>query len=745
MLLATDGSIMAEGPGVSNQWFKLTPGTNGGYASTGTWSNLASMSLQRLYFGSNVLKDGRVLVVGGEYSGPSGTSNWTNTGEIYNPVANSWSGIANFPQSQFGDDPTMLLDDGRVLAGYLSGPQTYLYDPSTNTWTAAGTKLRNERSDEETWLKLADGSILSYDVFSSINTGVGSAQRYIPSTNTWVDAGTVPVALSSSALGEELGGAALLADGRAWYIGATGHTALYDPATNSWTAGPDIPNGQHADDAPACMMPNGHVLFAADGSSTSSTFSPPTHIYEYDPVAGTITQVPDPVNLSGTPSYECRMLMLPDGRVAFTDGSAQLFVYTPDSGPNAAWKPTISGIVPNGNNYTLTGTQLNGISAGTSYGDDANMDSNYPIIELINASGTVYFARTFNWSSTGVATGNTPVSTDFSLPAGIPNGAYSLYVVANGIASDPFAFSVNVVNQGPDLAVTNPNPASSTEGSNITFTLQVTNTGSTTNATGTVLTDTLGANLKYVSATKTQGSFKVSGSKITFTIGTVGPGQTVTATVTAQSTEDGSLTDTAVVTSNNDSNSSNNSATATAVVTEPPITFVLGPTITVTSNGKKGTNATVATFTHANGAEPASAFTATINWGDNTTSTGTITKSGTTYTVKGSHSYAKAGSYTVTTTVTEAGSPPNNAAVAASLGLSLAPSGTDIPVLPAQGAAASRPANVDFAPSSADASTVASDLYFSQDAQQSADSGDGPLDGTSIFDLAVDLVSALPT
>src|SRR5206468_10071978 len=125
------------------------------------------------------------------------------------------------------------------------------------------TKLRGDQSDEETWLKLSDGSVLSYDIFSSISTGTGHAQRYVPSTDTWVDAGTVPVALSSSALGYELGGAALLADGRAWIIGATGHTALYNLTTNSWTAGPDIPNGQHADDAPSSVLPNGHVLFAA--------------------------------------------------------------------------------------------------------------------------------------------------------------------------------------------------------------------------------------------------------------------------------------------------------------------------------------------------------------------------------------------------------------------------------------------------------------------------------------------------
>ena len=36
----------------------------------------------------------------------------------------------------------------------------------------------------------------------------------------------------------------------------------------------------------------------------------------------------------------------------------------------------------------LTGTQLNGLSAGASYGDDAEMDTNYPIIELQKRHGT---------------------------------------------------------------------------------------------------------------------------------------------------------------------------------------------------------------------------------------------------------------------------------------------------------------------------------------------------------------------
>ena len=88
----------------------------------------------------------------------------------------------------------------------------------------------------------------------------------------------------------------------------------------------------------------------------------------------------------------------------------------------------------------MTGTQLNGLSAGASYGTSTQMASNYPIIELKDKSGVVFFARTFNWSSTGVQTGSTPVTTDFTLPSFLPAGTYSLTVIANGISSDPVPF-----------------------------------------------------------------------------------------------------------------------------------------------------------------------------------------------------------------------------------------------------------------------------------------------------------------
>ena len=67
------------------------------------------------------------------------------------------------------------------------------------------------------------------------------------------------------------------------------------------------------------------------------------------------------------------------------------------------------------------------------------MATNYPVIRLTNGT-KVWYARTFNWSSTNVQTGTALDSTLFTLPTGLPYGTYSLVVTANGIASDPISF-----------------------------------------------------------------------------------------------------------------------------------------------------------------------------------------------------------------------------------------------------------------------------------------------------------------
>jgi len=91
---------------------------------------------------------------------------------MYDPVANSWTNLPSVPTpTPMGECPSAVLPDGRVLVSDKRGDTTYLYTPATNSWSSAPDKLRGDWTDEETWVKLPDNSILSYDIFASQASG----------------------------------------------------------------------------------------------------------------------------------------------------------------------------------------------------------------------------------------------------------------------------------------------------------------------------------------------------------------------------------------------------------------------------------------------------------------------------------------------------------------------------------------------------------------------------------------------
>lgn len=457
MQLLTDGTVMVQGVPF-NTWMRLTPSPSGSYID-GTWSSLAPMGRQRLYFASHVLPNGKVWVLGGEYSGTPLQQNITNTGEIYDPISNTWAPIANHPEQYFGDDPSMLLPKGKILAGSIFTNMSYLYDIATNTWSFAASKAYPDRSDEESWVKLPNGQVLTYDIFASVDHAGQYAEVYDPVANVWKSIspsdstanGTIP-ALSSVALGYELGPLLNVrangANSQVFAIGATGHTALYSPVTNTWAPGPDVigvlggqPALFGAADAPAAVMPNGHVLLAADASPTLGLFRGPTQLFDFDPVANTISPVspaiPD-ANLPFIPSFITRMLVLPNGQILFSDSSNQLWIYTPDGAADPSRLPVFANVKYSGAGvFTLLGVRMNGPSAGAGYGDDVESDENYPIVRLEDAAGRVFYARTTNWSNTGVATGVTSETVNFTLKAGMQPGNYSIVVSGAGVSSQP--------------------------------------------------------------------------------------------------------------------------------------------------------------------------------------------------------------------------------------------------------------------------------------------------------------------
>jgi hypothetical protein len=464
MLLLSDGGVMAEdmgadGASIGPGWFRLTPDIHGSYVN-GAWSTVASMHDTRFAFSSDVLKDGRIFVAGGEFG--FGTTN----GEIYDPVSNSWtiisappglittggvSGNDLFPNtSGIADAESVLLANGNVLISpvYPATPGgTLIYNPGSNSFSAGPILSHGFNQSEASWVKLPDDSILTVDP-SSTNT-----QRFIPGSNIWIQDANVPVPLFDPFI-NEIGPALLLPNGKAIFFGSTGHTAIYTPSGNAspgnWVAGPDLPDGQGMSDAPAAMMANGKILCAVAPTPTAQTssFPSPTSFYEYDYLSNSFTRVGAPAGgLTLNTDAACiYMLDLADGSVlvqptamnAQSNAFLPPFVYVPDGSPLTVGKPAIISASTNDDgSLHLTGTLFNGISQGAAYGDDEQMDSNYPLVRFTDASGNVRYGRSYNWSRTSVMTGAGLVSTECTLPAGASLNDM-IEVVANGIASPGF-------------------------------------------------------------------------------------------------------------------------------------------------------------------------------------------------------------------------------------------------------------------------------------------------------------------
>ncbi len=314
-----------------------------------------------------------------------------------------------------------------------------------------------------------------------------------------------------------------------------------------------------------------------------------------------------------------------------------------NNGPNAASGVVLSDLLPSGS--TLVSMTQNTGTDGFSFAQSGSSITETASAAI--ASGSSDSFTLVVAASAALVTGS-PFSDTASVSSGAansdPNSANNSATATAPIVGGLAAGDVAVSNVASALIAN--------EGDTITYTVKVSNNDAANPATGVVLTDTLDSNLLYVSASTSQGTFSRTGNVITFNLGTIAAGGTVNLLVRARAIEEGAVKNSTSVTStSSDGNAANNTAAVSTTVNEPTI-VVSGPkTITARNN----TNVAVATFTHAGGIEATGAFNAIINWGDKTTSTGIISLSGSTYTVRGSHTYAGIGLRQVTTTVTEVG------------------------------------------------------------------------------------------
>jgi hypothetical protein len=434
-LLLTDGTVMVHeyGNQTMNNWWRLTPDINGSYLN-GTWSQLASMSSSYgpLYFASAVLPDGRVIVEGGEYNFLAFAE--TNKGAIYNPFTNTWTPV-NPPVgwSQIGDAPGAVLANGTFTMGNINSRSQVLFNAATLTWTPTGTGKADNYS-EEGFCILPSGELLLVDSANGTNS-----ELYNPATGQWSSAGSTIVRLpDASSL--EIGPHIQRPNGTSVAFGGTVHNSIFNFSTRTWTPTTDFPNGNDMADAPCALLPNGDVLVA----TSPGIFNTPVTFFTFD--GATFTQAPPTRTSQQLTSYQERFLLLPTGQVLslVADGmpnhiDAELFTST--GSPDPASRPNITSVpatLTRGTSVQISGTQFNGLSVGSDYGDDCTNATNYPIVRLTNvATRHVFYARTHDHSTMGIATGNTIVSTTMDIPASMETGSTRIQVIANGIPSPP--------------------------------------------------------------------------------------------------------------------------------------------------------------------------------------------------------------------------------------------------------------------------------------------------------------------
>ena len=131
----------------SNTWTVVTPLTT-------PRGNFETSNLNQ---GAVVLQDGRVLACNGS---TDGVSQDTNTCEVYDPLANTWTLTESIGgSSETGIHQMVLLRTGKVLTVLDDGLSSSLFDPSSGTWTPSldALPVLQERGN---LVMLSDGRVL---------------------------------------------------------------------------------------------------------------------------------------------------------------------------------------------------------------------------------------------------------------------------------------------------------------------------------------------------------------------------------------------------------------------------------------------------------------------------------------------------------------------------------------------------------------------------------------------------------
>jgi hypothetical protein len=285
-----DGRVMVSGGARFSRGFWFALGSAEIYdPTTGRWASTGSLSAPRRGHTATLLRDGRVLALGGQNE----NALYIGAVEIYDPATGAWTRVGTMPAPSLGHTAT-LLPSGEVLVvggsndgGVLSS--AHLYDPATNRWTYAGD-VGQRAGHTATVVPSPSGGVVLV-AGGGAGSPLASALGYALNGSGWRQAATMNAAHSGHFAVRLGGGRVLVAGGF-----RPPPPELYDAASDRWT----IDAAQPMIFGPAVALLDGTVLVAGGIDNQVGNYTREAYVYVPDawPLATLTREVPA---LSGVP------------------------------------------------------------------------------------------------------------------------------------------------------------------------------------------------------------------------------------------------------------------------------------------------------------------------------------------------------------------------------------------------------------------------------------------------------------
>ena len=580
------------------------------WGQAGTWQFKAHMLFPRESDAAATAPNGHIYAFGGE----NNTGDIYSSAEAYDPTANSWTAISEMPDARrclaavtAPDGDIYLIggldqSDSKIATAYKYDPVADTYTPIANPPDALGRARAAIANDGRIYVFAEDlTKIYAYD----INADSWSIPVVQPSTVPFDCA----VCNASNGLVYRFAGAE----------GPVINTAdSLNAVTDVWTALPTLPIA--LDGAYAAQGGDGKI-YVAGGDGSGGLL---TSVETYDPVANAWGSAPDLLEGADLGATAEGL----DGKV-YVIGGVGSIANGPTDHVECFQPALLSGAATTIS--VVEGTAFSGAVAN--------------IQDVDGSQTSLDFTATIDWGD-----GSAPVAA--SVSTGVSSGTY--VVTANHTYAEEGTFNTKItVNDSDGESLTLTGKANVADAP---LTVTAVNFSATTNA---AFSGKVGS-FTDANPNGPIGDFSAVinwGDSSAFWVGTVTVNASGGFVVTASHTYTavGSYTTSIDIF---DAGGFEQKAYGTATVTAPAPIVTTAVLHSVESAEFTGT---VASFTDSDPTLTADKFSASINWGDGTTNSGSVASSGTGFTVAGTHVYAEEGVYAITVTVTVQGSSGSNA------------------------------------------------------------------------------------